>query len=230
MIKAEKILKKFKNGDSELVVLKGLDFQVKKGEFVSIIGRSGSGKSTLLYQLGLLDTPNEGKIQIDGVDVIKLTSDEKTRFRLEELGFVFQDYALIPELTAMENVMIPLLMQGLSEEEAKIKAKKAMMRVGLSDKLESLPNKLSGGQQQRVSIARAISHEPKIIFADEPTANLDNETADAVIETFVELNKQGQTIVMVTHEKEYAERTHRVVVLSDGKVQEDKGSETRYLN
>lgn len=230
MIKAENILKKFKNGDSELVVLKGLDFNVKKGEFVSIIGRSGSGKSTLLYQLGLLDTPNEGSISIDGVNVLTLSSDEKTRFRLEELGFVFQDYALIPELTAVENVMLPLLMRGDSEEISLTKAKKALMKVGLYDKMDVLPSKLSGGQQQRVSIARAISHDPKIIFADEPTANLDNETADQVIDTFIDLNKQGQTIVMVTHEKEYAEKTHRIVTLADGVITENIASRERFLN
>lgn len=230
MIKAKGIIKKFKTGDTELVVLKSLDIHVKKGEFVAITGRSGSGKSTLMYQLSLLDEPNAGEIIVDGVDVSKLNLQEKTQFRLRELGFVFQDYALIPELNSLENVMLPLLMQGYDDLESRMKAKKAMMRVGLSDKLDVLPSKLSGGQQQRVSIARAISHEPKIIFADEPTANLDNETADAVIETFVDLNKQGQTIVMVTHEKEYAEKTHRVVTLSDGKVEENKSSEVRYLN
>lgn len=230
MIKAKNILKKFKSGDSEIVVLKGLDLHVKKGEFIAITGRSGSGKSTLLYQLGLLDEPNEGEIEIDAVNVVKLRPEDKTRFRLKEFGFVFQDYALIPELTAEENVMLPLLMQGDDTETAKRKSMQALMKVGLADRMHNLPSKLSGGQQQRVSIARAIGHEPKIIFADEPTANLDNETADEVIETFVELNKAGQTIVMVTHEKEYAQRAHRIVLLDDGKVKEITSNDNSFLN
>ena len=222
MIKAQKLVKKFKSGESELVVLKGLDFHVQKGEFVSIIGRSGSGKSTLLYQLGLLDHPNSGQIIIDGVDVSELSDKERTAFRLNELGYIFQDYALIPELTAIENVLIPLYMQGLKNHEAESQAILALEKVGLKEKFSNLPSQLSGGEQQRVSIARAISHEPKILFADEPTANLDSETANIVLKTFIELHKEGQTIIMVTHEPEYAEFTDRIVHLSDGIITVDK--------
>ncbi len=221
IIDVKNLLKSYKSGDSELVVLKNLDLAVPEGQFLSITGRSGSGKSTLLYQLGLLDHPNSGNILIDGVNVSKLSGDSRTKFRLTELGYVFQDYALIPELTALENVLLPLLMQGDLLEDAKIKAKKSLEKIGLADKLQNVPSQLSGGQQQRVSIARAIVHEPKIIFADEPTANLDTETSDAVLDTFLSLHKQGQTIIMVTHEKEYADLTDRTVLLSDGKILSD---------
>ncbi|MDO8574215.1 MAG: ABC transporter ATP-binding protein [bacterium] len=216
IVEAKNLVKKFKSGASELTVLKGLSLTAERGEFLSIIGRSGSGKSTLLYQLGLLDRPNEGEIIINGVNVSELSDDERTAFRLNELGYIFQDYALVPELNAYENVLIPLLMQGLRNHEAETMAKKALERVGLQDKLSNLSSQLSGGEQQRVSIARAIGHNPKILFADEPTANLDAETAKVVLDTFLELHEGGQTIVMVTHEPEYAALTDRVLVLKEG--------------
>lgn len=218
MIKVKDLTKKYKSGDSELVVLKGVNLEVKEGELLAITGRSGSGKSTLLYQLGLLDYPNSGFIEIDGTDVSVLSSDERTSFRLNQLGYVFQDYALIPELTALENVSVPLIMQGLDKKVADEKASKVLKKVGLGDRVDNLPSKLSGGEQQRVSIARAIAHNPKIIFADEPTANLDSETAKTVLDSFLELHKEGQTIVMVTHEKEYAALADRILTLVDGKI------------
>ena len=221
IIEVKNLVKSFKSGESELVVLKGLDLSVPEGQFLAITGRSGSGKSTLLYQLGLLDNPNSGEIKIEGIDISKLDNDAKTRFRLNKLGYVFQDYALIPELTALENVLLPLLQQGETMAEAEKKAKDSLVRIGLGDRMNNIPSKLSGGQQQRVSIARAIAHSPKIIFADEPTANLDTETSDQVLEAFIDLHKQGQTIIMVTHEKEYSELTDRVVQLSDGKIISD---------
>ena len=218
MIQVTNLTKSYKSGESVLTVLKNLDLSVPKGQFLSITGRSGSGKSTLLYQLGLLDHPNTGDITIDGVDVSSLDKDARTTFRLNKLGYVFQDYALIPELSALENVLIPLLMQGSDRAVAEQNARKAMERIGLADKMNNLPSQLSGGQQQRVSIARAIAHNPQIIFADEPTANLDTETSDSVLKAFLDLHKQGQTIMMVTHEPEYAKLTDRVVVLSDGNI------------
>jgi putative ABC transport system ATP-binding protein len=221
IIEVKNLVKSFKSGESELVVLKGLDLSVPEGQFLAITGRSGSGKSTLLYQLGLLDNPNSGEIKIEGIDISKLDNDAKTRFRLNKLGYVFQDYALIPELTALENVLLPLLQQGETMAEAEKKAKDSLVRIGLGDRMNNIPSKLSGGQQQRVSIARAIAHSPKIIFADEPTANLDTETSDQVLDAFIDLHKQGQTIIMVTHEKEYSELTDRVVQLSDGKIISD---------
>lgn len=221
IISVKKLTKSFKSGESELFVLKNLDLSVPRGQFLAITGRSGSGKSTLLYQLGLLDKPNSGDIVLDDTHVSKLSKEEATRFRLMKLGYVFQDYALIPELTAFENVLIPLMMQGLSPQDANKKALESLEKIGLADKINNVPSQLSGGQQQRVSIARAIAHNPQIIFADEPTANLDTETSDVVLQAFLDLHKKGQTIIMVTHEKEYADLTDRVVVLSDGKIISD---------
>lgn len=221
IVSVKNLVKSFKSGESELFVLKNLELTVPKGQFLAITGRSGSGKSTLLYQLGLLDIPNSGDIILDGTHVSKLSKEDATKFRLMKLGYVFQDYALIPELTALENVLIPLMMQGFNPETARKKALESLAKIGLSDKVNNVPSQLSGGQQQRVSIARAIAHDPQIIFADEPTANLDTETSDVVLQAFLELHKKGQTIIMVTHEKEYADLCDRVVLLSDGKIISD---------
>lgn len=221
MIQVKNLSKIFKSGDAEIRAVDDVSFSISEGQFVSITGRSGSGKSTLLYQLGLLDRPTHGTILVDQVDVTEMTDPDQTRMRLHALGYIFQDYAILPSLTALENVMVPLLMQGLSESKAKERAILALTRVGLADRINNLPSELSGGQQQRVSIARAIGHDPKIIFADEPTANLDSETSKTVLDTFIELNKAGQTIVMVTHEPEYAALTHRIIELHDGKIISD---------
>ena len=221
IIEVKNLTKSFKTGEKELRVLDNMSFFVDEGSFFSITGRSGSGKSTLLYQLGLLDHPNSGDIIINGVNVSLLDHDARTDFRLRQLGYVFQDYALVPELTAVENTVVPLLMQGVEKREAYAKSEKALSRVGLGERLHNLPNQMSGGEQQRVSIARAIAHEPKIIFADEPTANLDSETADTVMKVFLDLNSKGQTIIMVTHEPEYALLTKRAIRIGDGKVLED---------
>lgn len=222
MLEAQRITKDFKSGEHTIRVLKEISFRVESGQFVSIIGRSGSGKSTLLYQLSLLDRPTSGSIVIDGKAMEGLNSEERTQVRLFELGYIFQDYALVPTLSAIENVMVPLLMQGKDNALAVQSATDALTRVGLSDKLSNLPSQLSGGQQQRVSIARAIAHKPKIIFADEPTANLDSESSEMIIDVFKKLNQEGQTIVMVTHEMEYAEKTHRIIRLSDGVIISDE--------
>lgn len=216
IIETTALKKSFLDGEKETTVLKGIDLNIKRGEFVAIMGRSGAGKSTLLYQISLLDNPSSGKILVDGINVLTLDNDQKTEFRLKELGYVFQDYALLPDLTSTENVVLPLLMQEIPKNEAYRIAESALSRVGLSNKFNNLPGKLSGGEQQRVSIARAIAHEPSILFADEPTANLDNESSLMIIEIFKELHKNGQTIVMVTHEEEYAKVADRIIYLSDG--------------
>lgn len=221
MIVVSNITRVFKTGEADVHALRGVSFKVKNGEFVAITGRSGSGKSTLMYQLGALDFPTSGEVHLDGVDITKLSPQERTVLRLNTLGYVFQDYALLPELTAAENVMVPLLMQGESMHTARAHALKALKRVGLADRVDNRPGQLSGGQQQRVSIARAIAHAPKIIFADEPTANLDSETSKTVLDIFFELNAKGQTIVMVTHESEYAGLTDRVLTMSDGEIIKD---------
>jgi len=222
MIEAKELTKIFQSGDQKIIALNKVSFTVPQGQFITITGKSGSGKSTLLYQLGLLDIPTSGEVLIDGKDLVVAHENMRTHTRLNDLGYIFQDYAILPSLSALENTMLPLLMQGYSTRAATTKAKKALDKVGLLDRMNNLPSQLSGGQQQRVSIARAISHDPKVIFADEPTANLDSETSEQVIATFLELNKEGQTIIMVTHEPEYAKLAHRTITMTDGVITSDK--------
>lgn len=221
MIQTKNLNKIFQSGDMEIRALDNLTFSVPPGQFLAVTGKSGSGKSTLLYQLGLLDIPTGGEIFIDGIECTTLNESDRTSLRLNDLGYIFQDYAILPTLTALENTMLPLLMQGDDFKLAESRAKQALDKVGLLDRMNNLPSALSGGQQQRVSIARAIAHAPKIIFADEPTANLDTETSKQVIDVFVQLNKEGQTIIMVTHEKEYAALADRTIVMVDGKITSD---------
>ncbi len=217
IITAKNIHRKFGKGDLVSHILKGVDITVETGEFVAIMGKSGAGKSTLMYQLSVLDEPTEGTIVIDDTDVIDLNDKQKTEFRLNTLGYVFQDYALVPDLTAEENVMIPLLMRNQNWSEAKQNAKSAIDSVGMQGKYGNLPGELSGGEQQRVSIARAIAGKPKILFADEPTANLDSISGNQVIDLITSLNKElGQTVVMVTHEREYANNCDRIFNMKDG--------------
>lgn len=200
-------------------VLKGIDISVEQGEFIAIMGKSGAGKSTLMYQLSVLDTPTEGEVLIDDVDILSLTEKEQTSFRLNTLGYVFQDYALVPDLSARENVMMPLLMRGDAWSTASRVADESLDEVGLEGKYHSLPSQLSGGEQQRVAIARAVAGKPKIIFADEPTANLDTVSGTKVIDLLTCLHKElEQTIVMVTHEEEYAAGCDRIIYMEDGKV------------
>ncbi len=222
MIIAKNLTKKYGEGELELTVLKNIDLEIQSGEFVAIVGPSGAGKSTLLYQISLLDKPTSGEISIDGILTSDLSEAEKTALRLNKLGYVFQDYALLPDLTAIENVAVPMIMQGMSKKDAYEKAQKALARIGLENKIQNLPSQLSGGQQQRVSIARAIAHDPQILFADEPTANLDSASSSLVMESFLELHKEGQTIVMVTHEEEYAKRAGRIISLKDGEIKKDQ--------
>ena len=226
MIQVKHLVKKFKTGDTELIALKDLSFDVPSGQFLAITGRSGSGKSTLLYQLSLLDRPDEGDIIIDNQNVLALDEDKRVVFRRDNLGYIFQDYALLPMLTSIENVILPMLMQGIDKKIAIKNGLESLERVGLSDKSNNLPSQLSGGQQQRVSIARSIVHKPEILFADEPTANLDTESSDVVLDIFLKLNKEGQTIIMVTHEPEYAKLTDRTIELKDGKIISDKMQKT----
>ncbi len=218
MIQVKNLKKSFKDGQTITEVLKGINFEAKQGEFVAIMGRSGAGKSTFLYQMSLLDEPTSGEIIIDGKHAHALTQDQKTKFRLEKCGYVFQDYALLPELTALENVVLPLLMQKIDKPTAYAKATEALEKIKLGHRLKNIPSALSGGEQQRVSIARAIANHPKILFADEPTANLDNESSQIVMDFFLQLHKEGQTIIMVTHEEQYAKMAEKIVKIDDGKV------------
>lgn len=202
--------------------LKGLTFTIATGEFVALTGRSGSGKSTLLHQLGLLDSPTQGDIVIDNTDIIALRDEEKTNYRLTSLGYVFQEYALITEFTALENVMLPAMALGNHNDGYKEHAEKLLSLVGLEDRLHYYPNELSGGQQQRVAIARALINHPKILFADEPTANLDTASSKTVLDIFLRLNREEKlTIIMVTHEADYAKLAERNIELSDGVIIKD---------
>lgn len=222
MIKVKNLIKIFQMGDTELTALKELIFSIPEGQFLAITGKSGSGKSTLLYQMSLLDRPNSGEISIDENDIIALKEDQKIVFRRNNIGYIFQDYALLPSLTASENIALPMIMKGIDQQTAMDRAKESLDKVGLKDKADNLPNQLSGGQQQRVSIARSITHNPKILFADEPTANLDTESSEIILEIFKKLNQEGQTIVMVTHEPEYAQVADRIIELEDGNIISDK--------
>jgi len=222
MIIVNNIVKKFKIGTVESIVLKGINFTVPKGQFLAITGRSGSGKSTLLYQLGLLDHPTEGSITINDEVVTNLYGSKRIEFRRKNLGYIFQDYAILPTLTAKENVILPMMMGDDAKNSIEQRAKLALEKVGLEKQINNLPSQLSGGEQQRVGIARAIAHNPSIIFADEPTANLDTESSKVVLDIFLKLNNEGQTIIMVTHEPEYAKLADRIIEISDGKIISDK--------
>lgn len=225
MIETRDIVKTYRNGDVETQVLKGVSFKAEQGEFVAIMGRSGAGKSTLMYQMSLLDEPTSGEVIIDKRHASSMTERQKMKFRLNTFGYVFQDYALLPDLTALENVVIPLLMQNLDRKKAEKMAALALQRVGLGERLNNLPSQMSGGEQQRASIARAVAHHPSILFADEPTANLDRQSSETVMQIFKDLNKEGQTIIMVTHEEEYGRVADRIVHLDDGRIVSRKHKE-----
>ncbi len=222
LIQVKNLTKTFIDGEKETRVLKNINFSANQGEWISIMGRSGAGKSTLMYQMSLLDDPTSGEIYISGHNAHDMSADEKTDFRLNELGYVFQDYALLPDLTALENVAVPIMMQGKQKRDAYVRAREALERVDLGHRLNNLPSQLSGGEQQRTSIARALAHHPQILFADEPTANLDNDSSRTIMKLFQEVHRQGQTIIMVTHEEEYSRLSQRIVHLDDGKIISDE--------
>ncbi|MFC1967710.1 ABC transporter ATP-binding protein [Chloroflexota bacterium] len=216
MINVKFLQKTYGHGLSATHALKGVDFDIETGEFVAIMGRSGSGKSTLLHILGLLDVPTGGDVLIDNINVLELTEGEKARFRLEKLGYVFQEYSLIPEMNILENVYVPALCLG-SHNGYRKRAMELLEVVGLEERLKHYPNEISGGEQQRVAIARSLINRPQILFADEPTASLDITSAEVVLELFRKLNAEmKQTIVMVTHEAEDEKYVNRVIHLKDG--------------
>ncbi|MFZ2125806.1 MAG: ABC transporter ATP-binding protein [Candidatus Saccharimonadales bacterium] len=220
MLKVENLTKTFSGASGDVTALKDINMHIKKGEFASIIGKSGSGKSTLLSMLGALDIPTSGSIEVDGVDIAKLSANQQTDYRSKKIGFVFQQYNLIPNLTALENVMLALEFGGVPSKKRKARATQLLADVGIeSDEQLRKPSRLSGGQQQRVSIARALANKPSIIFADEPTGNLDSETGKKIFDLLHRLSRtEKTTIIAVTHDMDIAGKTDRTFKLRDGKI------------
>jgi putative ABC transport system ATP-binding protein len=224
MIAVHNLQRIYRMGAVVVPALNGVSFEIEQGEFVGIMGSSGSGKSTLLHLIGLLDRPTAGTITIGGSDVLHLPDERRTRFRLTRLGYIFQDYALVPDLTALENVSLPSLARGADQAAVVRKATGLLESVGLGNRTAHLPHELSGGEQQRVAIARSLINDPGILLADEPCANLDSATSAAVLELFRTINREsGQTILMVSHEESHIPYFDRVIRLRDGKVEEDGG-------
>jgi len=222
IIHLENILKSYFLGKNELEVLKGIDLDINKNEYVALMGPSGSGKSTLMNILGCLDSPSGGKYVLNGKDVSRMHDDELAKVRNEEIGFVFQQFNLLPRLTAAENVALPLVYAGVSKKERNERAIAVLQKVKLEDRMHHKPNELSGGQCQRVAIARALINNPSIILADEPTGNLDSKTSHEIMEMLGKIHSDGNTVVLVTHEEDISLFAHRVVRLRDGLIETDK--------
>ncbi|MFM2145211.1 MAG: hypothetical protein RL732_47 [Bacteroidota bacterium] len=222
IIKLEEIRKSYFMGRQELQVLKGLSLDIQKNEYVALMGPSGSGKSTLMNIIGCLDSPTSGRYILNQQDVSEMTDDELAEVRNKEIGFVFQQFNLLPRLTALENVALPLVYAGLNKKSRTEKALEMLAKVNLTDRSHHKPNELSGGQCQRVAIARALVNDPSIILADEPTGNLDTRTSYEIMEIFGEIHSSGNTVVLVTHEEDIANHAYRIVRLRDGVIESDK--------
>ena len=221
VIDLKNIIRNFQLGPQTVHVLKGIDLTIKKGEYVALMGPSGSGKSTLMNLLGCLDTPTSGSYMIANRDVSKMNDNQLADVRNKEIGFVFQTFNLIPRQTALQNVALPLVYAGEKKEKRILRAKKVLDEVGLSDRITHKPNQLSGGQRQRVAIARALVNSPSIILADEPTGNLDSSTSNEIMKLFEEIHKNGNTLIIVTHEEEIAQHANRIIRLKDGEIESD---------
>ena len=221
IINVKDIKKSYTVGTQEVNALRGINLSVEKGEFISIMGPSGSGKTTLMNIIGCLDTPSSGEYELNGSLVSKLEDDELARIRNKEIGFVFQSFNLLAKNSVLENVMLPLKYAGFEKSEAVKKSNEVIDKVGLSDRLAHTPAELSGGQQQRVAIARALVNKPSIIFADEPTGNLDSKTGKEVMTIFKDLNASGQTIILITHEESIANQSNRIITIKDGLIKSD---------
>ncbi|MEQ1473466.1 MAG: ABC transporter ATP-binding protein [Candidatus Acidiferrum sp.] len=222
VIKTQELAKVYEMGSEQVHALRGIDLEIRKGEYVAIMGPSGSGKSTLMNLIGCLDSPSSGKYWLAGRLVSDLDDDELAYIRNKEIGFVFQTFNLLPRATALHNVELPLIYNGTPAEERIEKAKKALERVDLVDRMHHKPNELSGGQRQRVAIARALVNSPSIVLADEPTGNLDSKTGDEIMQLFRNLHAQGNTIILVTHEHDIAQNAHRIIYIRDGKIASDE--------
>ena len=225
MINVSDIVKTYKTGHLELTVLKGLNLSVKEGEYVAFMGPSGSGKSTLMNIIGALDVPTSGKYLLGGKDVGKLSDNQLADIRNKMIGFVFQQYNLLPRMNLLENVELPLLYAHVSNHEREKRAMEALEKVGLAEKAKQMPNQLSGGQQQRVSIARALAANPSLILADEPTGALDSKTSRQVLDFFKKIHEEGNTVIMITHDNSIAIEAKRVIRIADGKINFDGSSE-----
>ncbi len=221
LIEIRDIYKIYNPGENEVRALDGINLTVEHGEFLAIVGQSGSGKSTLMNMLGLLDVPTSGKYILDGVDVKDMTDDELSEIRNKEIGFIFQGFNLIPSLTAVENVELPLVYRGMKKEQRNKLALEALERVGLSHRLDHLPKQMSGGQQQRVAIARAVAARPPIILADEPTGNLDSHSGIEVMKILHELHEEGRTVILITHDNDIANEATRIIRVQDGQIISD---------
>lgn len=221
LIEIRDIYKIYNPGENEVRALDGINLTVEHGEFLAIVGQSGSGKSTLMNMLGLLDVPTSGTYTLDGVDVKNMTDDELSEIRNKEIGFIFQGFNLIPSLTAVENVELPLVYRGMKKDERNKLALEALERVGLSHRLDHLPKQMSGGQQQRVAIARAVAARPPIILADEPTGNLDSHSGVEVMKILHELHEEGRTVILITHDNDIANEAQRVIRIQDGQIISD---------
>lgn len=221
MIEVQQLQKVFGQGDNQVVALRSIDLRIEENEFVAVMGTSGSGKSTLMNILGCLDTPSGGRYQLTGQNVAELSDEALSAIRNQSIGFIFQSFHLLPRLTAQQNVALPLRYSAIPEHEALEKAARLLQRVGLGHRINHKPHEMSGGQRQRVAIARALINDPKVIFADEPTGNLDSKTSVEIMELLKELHQQGNTIVMVTHEDEIAAWAKRVIRMRDGIILED---------
>ncbi|WP_109694114.1 ABC transporter ATP-binding protein [Chitinophaga deserti] len=222
VIHLEEIRKSYFIGKNELPVLKGVSIDINRNEYVALMGPSGSGKSTLMNILGALDTPTSGKYILNGHDVSSMEDNELARIRNQEIGFVFQQFNLMPRLSALENVAVPLIYAGVSKKEREDKARAMLEKVGLGDRYKHKPNELSGGQCQRVAIARALVNDPSLILADEPTGNLDTKTSIEIMDIFGKIHAGGNTVVLVTHEEDIAEHARRIIRLRDGLMESDK--------
>ncbi|MCK9361167.1 ABC transporter ATP-binding protein [Patescibacteria group bacterium] len=230
MIEVKNVTKDYTNGNDVARILKGVSFQVQKGEFIAIMGPSGSGKSTLMHILGALDTPTDGTYSLDGKDISALPEDELARIRKAKIGFVFQAFHLLPRATVLRNVALPLLYAGMDRADREGRAKEALLAAGLEEERHlHLTSQLSGGQMQRVAIARALVNDPAIVLADEPTGNLDSKTGDLVLGTFQRLHAQGRTVILITHEPYVAEHAERILVIRDGELVEDKKNAHRRM-
>jgi putative ABC transport system ATP-binding protein len=222
VIRIRELSREYRMGEERILALQGVTLDVRRNEYVAIMGPSGSGKSTMMNVLGCLDTPTGGEYWLNGQEVSRLTDDELARVRNREIGFVFQTFNLLPRATALHNVELPLVYAGARARERRERAVAALERVGLANRLEHRPNELSGGQRQRVAIARALVNGPSILLADEPTGNLDSATSEEIMRVFGDLHAAGQTVIMVTHEPDIAAHAERVVVLRDGRVESDQ--------